>query len=169
MSNCSSIKKADKSPITNYSPKSSKLKGKRLTTFRKKKTIDTPELTRREFLKDLLKSRMKIVTGKCIFVDKCVDSELILTGPNRKSCKDCDLPIHGKCAIANSLMLDKAIYCAYDCMRDDKMISAGYPFKRATRYDDEEFIWNLGEVDTIQDVISKFMEIMVGKTFQPWN
>ena len=72
MSNCSSIKKADKSPIPSYSLKSSKLKGKGLTTFRKKREIGTPGLARREYLKGLFKSRMKIVTGKCIFVDKCV-------------------------------------------------------------------------------------------------
>ena len=45
MSNCSNIKKADKFPITSYSLKSSKLKGKRLTTFKKKVAIGTPELT----------------------------------------------------------------------------------------------------------------------------
>ena len=64
MSTCSSIKKADKSPIPSCSLKSRKLKGKRLTIFRKKKKIGTPELTRQEFLKSLFKSRMKIVTGK---------------------------------------------------------------------------------------------------------
>ena len=42
ISNCSSIKKADKSLIPSYTLKSSKLKGKRLTTFRKKKVIGTP-------------------------------------------------------------------------------------------------------------------------------
>ena len=84
MSNFSSIKKDDKYPIPSYSPKSNKLKGKHITTFRKKKAIGTPELTRQEFLKGLIKSRMKIVTGKCISVDKCDDSESILTGPNRK-------------------------------------------------------------------------------------
>ena len=107
MSNWSNIKKADKFPIPSYSLKSSKLKGKRLSICRKKKTIGTPELTRREFLNSLLKSRMKIVTGKFIFVDKYVDSESILTRPNRKACKckECDLPIHVKCAIANGLML----------------------------------------------------------------
>ena len=42
MSNCSSIKKAEKSPIPSYTLKSSKLKGKRITTFRKKKVIGTP-------------------------------------------------------------------------------------------------------------------------------
>ena len=52
---------------------------------------------------------MNIVTGKCIFVDKCVDSESLLTGSNRIACKECDLPIHVKCAIANDLKLDKTI------------------------------------------------------------
>ena len=106
MSNCNSIKKTDKSPIPSYSLKSKKLKGKRLTTFIKKNAIGTPELTRGGFLKGLLKSRMKIVTEKFIFVDKCVDSEFIVIGPNR-ACKDCDLSTHVKCTIAYSLMLDR--------------------------------------------------------------
>ena len=55
MYNCSITKKADKSQISSYILKSSKLKGKRLTTFIKKRAIGTPELTRREYLKDLLK------------------------------------------------------------------------------------------------------------------
>ena len=46
ISNSNSMKKADKFPITSYSLKSSKLKGKRLTTFKKKVEIGTPELTR---------------------------------------------------------------------------------------------------------------------------
>ena len=75
MSNCGITKKADKSQISSYTLKSSKLKGKRLTTIVKKRAIGTPELTRREYLKVLLKSKMKIVTEQCIFVDKCVDSE----------------------------------------------------------------------------------------------
>ena len=108
MSNCSSTKKADKSPILSCTIKSSKLKGKHLTTFRKKRAICTPELKRREYFKGLLKSRMKIVTGKCIVVHKCVDSESLLTGPNRTACKECDLPIHIKYAIANDLKLDKS-------------------------------------------------------------
>ena len=60
MSNCGSIKKADKSPIPSYSLKSRKLKGKRLTTCRKKRTIGTPDLTRQEYLKGLLKSRRRL-------------------------------------------------------------------------------------------------------------
>ena len=68
MSNCGSIKKADKSPIPSYSLKSSKLKRKRLTTFRKIKVISTPELTRREYLKGILKSRMKSVTAPSDFL-----------------------------------------------------------------------------------------------------
>ena len=106
MYNSRITKKADKSQISNYTLKSSKLKGKRLTTFIKKKVIGTPELTRREFLKDLLKSKMKIVTGQCIFVDKYVDSKYILTGPKRTACKECGIPIDVKCAIANDLKLD---------------------------------------------------------------
>ena len=110
MSNSRIKKKADKSQISSYTLKSSKLKGKRLTTFIKKKSIGTPGLTRRDFLKGLLKSKMKIVTGQCIFVDKCVDSKSILTGPKRTVCKECDLLIHVMCAIANDLNLDKHFY-----------------------------------------------------------
>ena len=54
MSNCSSTEKVDKSPIPSYTLKSSKLKGNRITTFRKKRAIGTPSLTRREYLKGLL-------------------------------------------------------------------------------------------------------------------
>ena len=100
-------KKADKSQISSYPLKSSKLKGKRLTTFIKKKVIGVPELTRREFLKGLLTLKSNIVTGQCMFADKCADSKSILTGPKRTACKECDLPIHVKCAIANALKLDK--------------------------------------------------------------
>ena len=82
MSNCSITKKADKSSIPSYTLKSSKLKGKRLTAIRKKKAIGTTELTQRECLKGLLKSKMKIVTGHCIFVDTYVDSE----SSNRTAC-----------------------------------------------------------------------------------
>ena len=51
---------------------------------------------------------------------ECVDFESILTGPNRKACKKCDVPIHVKCAIANGLMLDKkiiAVMITYVMMR----------------------------------------------------
>ena len=133
-------KDADKSLKSNQPLKSSKLKGKRLTTFIKKKAIGTPELHRREYLKSLLKSKSKIVTGPCIFGDKCVDSKSILNGPKRSSCFECELPIHKKCAIANDVMLQKNLYCCYDCMRDDEMISAGYPFKCATFHEDEEYV-----------------------------
>ena len=100
-------KVADKSLKSNQPLKSSKLKGKRLTTFIKKKVIGTPELTRREFLKSLLKSKSKIVTGQCIFGDKCVDSKSILNGPKRPSCFECKILIHEKCTIANGVTLKK--------------------------------------------------------------
>ena len=86
-----------------------------------------------------------------------------MTVPNRTAYKEYDLPIHAKCTIANDLKLDKKNYCCYDCMRDDEMISAGYPFKCATRYDNEEYLCYLSEDDKIQDVISKFTEMTVGK------
>ena len=63
-----------------------------------------------------------------------------MTGPKRTACKECDLPIHVKCAIGNDWKLDKYFYCCYDCIRDDVMISAGYPFKCVTRYDNEEYV-----------------------------
>ena len=82
---------------------------------------------------------MKVVTGKCILVDKYVDSDSILTGPNRKACKYRDLPIQVKCAIANGLILENN-YCSHDCMRDDERLNTGYTFKYVTRYDDEFFL-----------------------------
>ena len=47
------------------------------------------------------------------------------------------------------------------------MISTGYPFKCATRYDKEEYVCYLSEDDKIQDVFSKFMETILGKNFKP--
>ena len=102
-------KDADKSLKSNQPLKSSKLKGKRLKTFIKKKAIGTTELHRREYLKNLLEPKSKIVTGPCIFGDKCVDSKSILNGPKRSSCFECKLPIHEKCAIANGVTLKKVI------------------------------------------------------------
>ena len=49
---------------------------------------------------------MKVVTGKSILVDKCHDSDSILTGPNRKACKDYEIQIHVKCAITMGLKLE---------------------------------------------------------------
>ena len=51
-------------------------------------------------------------------------------------------------------------------MRDDEVINACYPLKCITRYDDEGFFY-LSEVNTIQDVISKFLEMVVGVIFLP--
>ena len=57
-------------------------------------------------------------------------------------------------------------------MRDDKMICTGYPSK-VIHLNVQLVIMMmnlfcyLSEVDTIQDVISKFMEMMVIKIFQP--
>ena len=100
-------KVADKSLKSHQPLKSSKLKGKRLKTFIKKKAIGTTELHRREYLKNLLESKSKVVTGPCIFGDKCVDSKSILNGPKRSSCFECELPIHQKCTIANGVMFKK--------------------------------------------------------------
>ena len=102
-------KVADKSLKSNQSLKSSKLKGKRLKTFIKKKAIGTTELHRRVYLRNLLESKSKVVTGPCIFGDKCVDSKSILNGPKRLSCFECKLRIHEKCAIADGVTLKKLI------------------------------------------------------------
>ena len=48
-------------------------------------------------------------------------------------------------------------------MRDDEMINTDYPFKCTTRYDNEEYVCYLSENDKIQDVVSKFMETILGK------
>ena len=59
------LRKVPDKPLQSDQPLlSSKLKGKKLKTFKKKKAIGTPELTRREYLKGILKSRMKTVTAK---------------------------------------------------------------------------------------------------------
>ena len=50
-------------------------------------------------------------------------------------------------------------------MRDDEMIIAGYPFKCVTQYDNEEYFCYLSEDDKIQDIVSKFMEMILGKKF----
>ena len=47
------------------------------------------------------------------------------------------------------------------------MISASYLFNCATRYDNEEYFCYLSEDDKIQDVVSKFMETILGKQFKP--
>ena len=102
------LKKVPDKPLQSNQPLlSSKLKGKRLKTFIKKKAIGTPELVRREYFKNLLESKSKVVTGPCIFGDKCVDSKSILNGPKCSSCFKCKIPIHEKCAIANGVTLKK--------------------------------------------------------------
>ena len=133
----------------------------------KKKAMDTPELTRRDFLKGLLKSKSKIITGQCFFPDKCVDSKSMLTSPKRTACKECDLPIHDKCEIDNGLILAKTFYCCYDCMRDDEMISAAYTLKYATFHDDEEYVCYLSEHGKRQDAVSKFMVSIMGDKLEP--
>ena len=102
-------KVADKSLQSNQPLKSSKLKGKRLKTFIKKKAIGTTELHRREYFKNLLESKSRVVTGPCIFGYKCVDFKSILNGPKRSSCFKCKIPIHENCAIANGVTLKKKL------------------------------------------------------------
>ena len=52
-------------------------------------------------------------------------------------------------------------------MRDDEMISAGYPFKCVTLHDDEKYVCYLSEHDKIQYVVSKFIESIMGDKSEP--
>ena len=155
----------NKSANSNPTLKSSKLKGKRLKTFLKKKAIGTPELNRRIFLNNLIKSKTKIVIGKCIFCDKCVDCKSMLTGPNSLSCCKCDLPIHKTCATANEFKIDKKYYCGKDCIRDDEMIVAGYIFKCFTIHEESDHICYLSKEDNCHDIISNFLKSIHGDKF----
>ena len=51
----------------------------------------------------------------------------------------------------------KKFYCSHDYMCDDESKNTGNPFKCVTRYDDENFVCYLSEVDTIKDSISQFL------------
>jgi len=146
---------------------SSKLKGKKLKTFKKKKAIGTPELVRREYLKNLLDSKSKVITGQCIFGDQCDDSKSFLNGPKCSSCFKCKIPIHEKCAIANGVVLKNNFYCCYDCMRDDEMKDAGYSFQFSTIHEDEEFVCYLSKHDKSKDIVSQFLESIMGNKFKP--
>ena len=146
---------------------SSKLKGKKLKTFKKKKAIGTPELVRREHLKNLLDSKSKVITGQCIFGDQCDDSKSFLIGPNCSSCFKCKIPIHKKCAIANGVTLTNNFYCYYDCKRDDEMKDAGYSFQFSTIHEDEEYVCYLSKRDKSKDIVSQFLESIMGNKFQP--
>ena len=52
-------------------------------------------------------------------------------------------------------------------MRDDKRENTSYTFNCVTRYDNEDLFCYLSEVDSIKDVISQFLKIIVGKSFKP--
>ena len=52
-------------------------------------------------------------------------------------------------------------------MRDDEIISTGYPFKCAIFHDNEEYVCYLSEHEKRQDVVSKFMESIMGDKFEP--
>ena len=82
-------------PNSSLSHKSNTISAKRLTTFKKRIVIGSPERARRICLKYLLTSKTKLVTGKCIYLDKYCDKDLLI-GPNSKVCKDFGLPIHVK-------------------------------------------------------------------------
>ena len=146
---------------------SSKLKGKKLKTFKKKKAVGTPELVKREHLKNLLDSKSKDITGQCIFGDKCDDSKSFLIGPKCSSCFKCKIPIHEKCTIANGVTLKNNFYCCYDCMRDDEMKDAGYSFQFSTIHEDEEYVCYLSKHDKSKDIDSKFLESIMGDKFKP--
>ena len=160
-------KVADKSLQSNQPLKLSKLKGKRLKIFIKKRAIGTTELHRREYLKNVLESKSKVVAGKCILGDQCGDSKSFLNGPNCSSCFKCKIPIHEKCAIANVVMLKNNFYCCYDCMRDDEMKDAGYSFQFSTIHEDEEFVCYLSKHDKSKDIVSKLLELIMGDKFKP--
>ena len=162
------LKKVPDKPLQSDQPLlSSKLKGKKLKTFRKKKAIGTPELVRREYLKNLLNSKSKVVTGQCIFGDQCDDSKSFLIGPNCSSCFKCKIPIHKKCAIANGVTLKNNFYCYYDCKHDDEMKAAGLSFQFSTIYEEEEYVCYLGKRDKSKDIVSQFLESIMGNKFQP--
>ena len=162
------LKKVPDKPLQSNQPLlSSKLKGKRLETFRKKKAIGTPELVKREYLKSLLESKSKVVAGKCILGDQCGDFKSFLNGPNCSSCFKCKIPIHEKCAIANGVTLKNNFYCCYDCMRDDEMKDAGYSFQFSTIHEDEEFVCYLSKHDKSKDIVSKLLESIMGDKFNP--
>ena len=52
-------------------------------------------------------------------------------------------------------------------MRDDEIISAGYSFKFATIHEDGEYVCYLSKHDKSQDVVSKFLESIMGDKFKP--
>ena len=52
-------------------------------------------------------------------------------------------------------------------MRDNEILSSGYPFKSASRYDNEEYVCCLSENDKIQGVVSKLMETILRKKIKP--
>ena len=52
-------------------------------------------------------------------------------------------------------------------MRDDEMVDAGYSFKFATIHEDEDYVCYLSKHDKSQDVVSKFLESIMGDKFKP--
>ena len=52
-------------------------------------------------------------------------------------------------------------------MRDDEMINAGYSFKFATIHEDEEYVCYLSKHDKSKDIVSKFLESIMGDKFKP--
>ena len=52
-------------------------------------------------------------------------------------------------------------------MRDDEMIIAGYIFKCLTIHEDVEYVCYLSKQDKSQDIVSKFLESIIGDKFKP--
>ena len=112
---------------------------------------------------------MKLIACKCILVDKYCDKGFVLIGSNSKAFKDCGLPIYIKCAIAMGLKFNNSFYCSHDCMREDEMKHNSHSFKCVTLYEDEYYFYSLREVDTIKEVFSQFLEIIMGNSYQSFK
>ena len=52
-------------------------------------------------------------------------------------------------------------------MRDDEMISTDYPFKCVTLHDNKEYVCYLSKHNKIKDVVSTFIESIMGDKFEP--
>ena len=51
-------------------------------------------------------------------------------------------------------------------MCGDEMKHIGHPFKCVTRYENEDYYCCLREVDTIKEILSQFLEIIMGNSYQ---
>ena len=51
-------------------------------------------------------------------------------------------------------------------MCGDEMKHIGHPFKCVTRYENEDYYCCLREVDTIKEILSQFLKIIMGNSYQ---